>query len=74
MSIAGKPFLPTLPCCCFNFQAVFGKPNVMKLCQKCLEHFQNILPIFIERLRSLTSKPIAATSVDTKTEHFLKVD
>ena len=25
-SMAVKPFLPILPCCCFTFQAVLGRP------------------------------------------------
>jgi hypothetical protein len=71
MSIAANPFLPTLPCCCFIFQAVFGKPE-LKSEEKSVRLFLGSLPMLTERFKSLTSSPIEATSVETKTEQALK--
>ena len=65
MSKAGKPFLPTLPCCCFNFQAVLGSPLILYLTYLYVFKILLCIPIFTLRLRSSTSRPIAATSVET---------
>ena len=73
-STAGNPFLPTLPCCCLSFQAVLGKPDdILSKIENCLNFTPHILPMFMQRFRSLTSNPIAATSVDTNTEQALKI-
>ena len=65
------PPLPILPLCCFIFQAFFGMPKIRQNWSQISWVFV-CLPMLTEKFKSLMSTPIPATSVHTRTWHFLE--